>query len=149
MAEPAAVGELDRLAIMMPVGIRHRDLRAVRPNSHDATQPVVTEWLQVAACPDPCLVSQLENSSESRWVWMVPREFMLCLLHLVILTNSIQAMSKLSTEEYAIQKFLNERSLWLRSMYNVSDIDLDSEIQKFALPESDSTVRYFHLQNMF
>ncbi len=62
------------------------------------------------------------------------REFMFFLLHL--------ATSKPLTEGYAIQEFLNERSLWLRLMHNVSNIDLDSEIDNFALPESDSTVRY-------
>ncbi len=70
------------------------------------------------------------------------RLFIACfLLHL-----TISAKCNPSSHEYAIQKYLSERSLWLRSMYNISDIDLDTEIQNFALPESDSTVRYIQLQ---
>ena len=44
-------------------------------------------------------------------------------------------------EEYAVQRFLTERSQWLMSRYETAGVNFEAEIGKFALPESDSTVR--------
>jgi hypothetical protein len=95
----------------------------------------------LCACgPPPPAFRAMQHFSLS--ILFVRSIFTVLLFSISFANEAKEDPTDIPRETYAVQQFLEERQKWLRMKYNISGMDLDSEIQKFALPEADSTVRY-------